>query len=66
MFVIGDKVQAGLYGTYPSLSDLDNNGDLKFNVDFRSVYAGVLKDVVGAEPAPILGSSFDPIDVLRA
>jgi uncharacterized protein (DUF1501 family) len=66
MFVIGNKVQGGLYGTYPSLSDLDNNGDLKFNADFRSVYAGVLKDVVGAESAPILGGSFDPIDVLRA
>src|SRR5437588_6489302 len=61
MFVIGNKVQGGLYGTYPSLSDLDNNGDLKCNADFRSVYAGLLKDVVGAESAPILGGSFDPI-----
>jgi uncharacterized protein (DUF1501 family) len=65
MFVIGNKVQGGLYGSYPSLTDLDNNGDLKFNADFRSVYAGVLKDVVGAEPAPILGGSFDPIEVVR-
>ncbi|TMF04119.1 MAG: DUF1501 domain-containing protein [Chloroflexi bacterium] len=66
MFIIGNKVQGGLYGTYPSLSDLDNNGDLKFNADFRSVYAGVLKDVVGADPAPILAGSFDPISVMRA
>jgi uncharacterized protein (DUF1501 family) len=66
MFVIGNKVQGGLYGSYPSLSDLDNNGDLKFNADFRSVYAGMLKDVVGAEPAPILGGSFEPIGVVRA
>jgi uncharacterized protein (DUF1501 family) len=66
MFVIGNKVQGGLYGSYPSLSDLDNNGDLEFNADFRSVYAGVLKDVVGAEPAPILGGSFEPIAVVRA
>ncbi|TME38016.1 MAG: DUF1501 domain-containing protein [Chloroflexi bacterium] len=65
MFIIGNKVQGGLYGTYPSLSDLDNNGDLKFNADFRSVYAGVLKDVVGADPAPILAGSFDPISVMR-
>ena len=66
MFVIGNKVQGGLYGNYPSLSDLDNNGDLKFNADFRSVYAGVLKDVVGADPGPILAGNFDPIDVVRA
>ena len=66
MFIVGNKVQGGLYGTYPSLGDLDNNGDLKFNANFRSVYAGILKDVAGADPAPILGGSFDPIDVVRA
>jgi uncharacterized protein (DUF1501 family) len=66
MFIIGNKVQGGLYGTYPSLEDLDGNGDLKFSADFRSVYAGMLKDVVGADPAPILAGDFDPIDVLRA
>jgi uncharacterized protein (DUF1501 family) len=66
MFIIGNKVQGGLYGTYPSLSDLDNNGDLKFNADFRSVYAGVLKDVVGADPTPILAGNFDAISVIQA
>ncbi|MBV9893564.1 MAG: DUF1501 domain-containing protein [Chloroflexi bacterium] len=66
MFVMGNKVQGGLYGSYPSLSDLDNNGDLKFNADFRSVYAGMLKDVVGTDPSAILGGTFPPIDVLRA
>jgi uncharacterized protein (DUF1501 family) len=59
-------VQGGLYGTYPSLEDLDNNGDLKFTADFRSVYAGMLQDVVGTDPTPILGGVFPPIDVLRA
>jgi uncharacterized protein (DUF1501 family) len=66
MFIIGNTVQGGMYGTYPSLGDLDNNGDLKFNADFRSVYAGILKDVVGVDPAPILAGSFDPIGVMRA
>jgi uncharacterized protein (DUF1501 family) len=66
MFIIGNKVQGGLYGTYPSLEDLDSNGDLKFNADFRSVYAGMLKDVVGTDPTPVLMGSFPPIDVLRA
>ncbi|MCA1644135.1 MAG: DUF1501 domain-containing protein [Chloroflexi bacterium] len=66
MFIIGNAVQGGLYGSYPSLGDLDNNGDLKFNADFRAVYAGVLKDVVGVDPAPILAGSFDPLVVMRA
>jgi uncharacterized protein (DUF1501 family) len=55
-----------MYGTYPSLSDLDGNGDLKFNADFRSVYAGILKDVVGTDPAAILAGNFDPLSVIRA
>jgi uncharacterized protein (DUF1501 family) len=66
MFVIGNTVQGGLYGAYPNLSDLDNNGDLKFSTDFRSVYAGVLRDVVGADPSPILAGAFDPVSVMRA
>src|SRR5712691_6556142 len=66
MFIIGNAVQGGMYGSYPSLSDLDNNGDLKFNADFRSVYAGILRDVVGADPTPILSGSYDPINVIHA
>src|SRR6266542_2724642 len=64
MFIVGNKVKGGLYGTYPSLSNLDNNGDLKFTADFRSVYAGVLADQVGASPGPIVGGTFDPIKVI--
>ncbi|MBV9581566.1 MAG: DUF1501 domain-containing protein, partial [Chloroflexi bacterium] len=63
MFIIGNKVQGGLYGTYPSLGDLDSDGNLKMSADFRSVYAGMLKDVVGTDPAPVLMGSFPPIDV---
>jgi uncharacterized protein (DUF1501 family) len=67
MFVIGNQVHGGMYGTYPSLEDLDNNGDLKFSADFRSVYAGMLRDVVGvSDPSSILAGSFDPIQVMRA
>lgn len=42
-FMLGGQVQGGLYGRYPSLSDLDN-GDLKYNIDFRSIYSTVLED----------------------
>jgi len=63
MFIIGNAVKGGLYGTYPSLTDLDN-GDLKFSADFRSVYSGVLVDQVGATPGPIVGGSFNPIQVI--
>lgn len=41
MFVAGGDVNGGLYGKYPSLTDL-SQGDLVHTVDFRSVYADVL------------------------
>ncbi len=62
MFIIGQKVRAGLLGKYPSLAPGDLvNGDLKYNVDFRSVYAGVLEEWLKTPSAPILGKKFEPL-----
>jgi uncharacterized protein (DUF1501 family) len=66
MFVLGGSVKGGLYGSYPSLEDLDGNGDLKFNADFRSVYAGVLRDHLGADAVKVLGGAFDPVALVTA
>jgi uncharacterized protein (DUF1501 family) len=63
MFLIGGRVSGGLYGTYPSLSDLDSNGDLKYKVDFRQVYASVLQDWLGTDPAQILNSEFQTLNL---
>lgn len=57
MFIAGKPIKGGLYGQRPSLTDLDNK-NLKFNTDFRSVYATVLKDWLGTDPAPLLQGSF--------
>ncbi|MBI4494205.1 MAG: DUF1501 domain-containing protein [Chloroflexi bacterium] len=61
LFVVGNRVQGGLYGEYPSLGDLDRNGDLKFKLDFRSVYAALLRDHLGADPSRVLAGSFEPV-----
>ena len=62
MFMAGGKVKAGLLGTYPSLAPGDLlNGDLKYHVDFRSVYAGVLEAWLKTSSAPILGRRFEPL-----
>jgi len=58
LFVMGGKIKGGLYGTQPSLTDLDN-GDLKFNIDFRSVYATVLDKWLGRDSTQIIGADFD-------
>jgi len=59
LFVFGTHIKGGLYGAHPSLdaAQLDH-GDLNFHTDFRSVYATVLENWLGAKSAPILGGDF--------
>lgn len=57
MFVFGHRLKPGLYGAHPSLTDLDR-GDLKFTTDFRSVYATILENWLGAKSEPVLGQAF--------
>jgi uncharacterized protein (DUF1501 family) len=65
MFIVGNQVKAGLLGKYPSLAPQDLfQGDVKYNVDFRSVYAGVLEHWLGTKSAPILGRQFPPLGVV--
>jgi uncharacterized protein (DUF1501 family) len=39
-------------------------GDLKFKVDFRSVYAGVLEGWLKTRSEPVLGRQFAPVQVV--
>jgi uncharacterized protein (DUF1501 family) len=63
MFVLGGTVKAGLFGRYPSLTDLDH-GDLKFNTDFRSVYGTVLERWLKAPSETVLGRKFPTLGIL--
>ena len=58
MLLLGENVKGGLYGRQPSLADLDGNGDLKMQVDFRSVYATVLNDWMQIPAKRILATDF--------
>ncbi len=65
MFLVGSRVKAGLLGKYPSLAPEDMlNGDLKYNVDFRCVYAAVLEKWLRTRSEPILGKKFEPLQIL--
>lgn len=57
LFVTGGAIKAGLYGTTPSLTDLQD-GDIVHNIDFRSVYATVLKNWLKVPVEPILHRAF--------
>lgn len=60
LFVLGGGVKGGIFGKHPSLTDL-NRGDLKFNVDFRSVYATVLEQRLKTPSKAILGREFEKL-----
>jgi uncharacterized protein (DUF1501 family) len=65
MMVIGGNVRGGLYGTAPNLNPagvnptLENGGaDVTWENDFRSVYARVIDNWLGADSVSILGANF--------
>ncbi len=58
LFVLGKPVRGGLYGDTVSLSQLDDNRNLRFTTDFRSVYATVMSDWLQTDPAQVLGGTF--------
>ncbi len=64
LFVIGEQVKAGVYNAAPDLTDLDN-GDLKYQIDFRNVYATVLDKWLGANSEQILKQKFSGLPFLK-
>ena len=64
MMLFGPMVKAGVFGDQPSLADLDQ-GDLKFKIDFRSVYAGVLENWLQTDSKVVLEKKYRPVDVIK-
>ena len=57
-FVVGDAVNPGIYGTAPDLKNLDANGNLVIQNDFRSYYGTILSDWLNADSSAILGAGW--------
>ena len=62
LFALTRTGKAGLHGTHPSLTDL-TDGDLKFNLDFRCVYATLLDNWLEIPSAKVLGAEFPKIGI---
>ena len=61
-FAIGDAVQGGMYGEYPSLKEGDLlEGDLNFGVDFRGVYGTMVERWLGLDAKPVVGGTFEQL-----
>ncbi len=64
MYLIGKPVKGGHYGIAPSLTDLDEGGNLRFTTDFRRVYATLIEGWLGhADSKSLLGSRFPTFPV---
>lgn len=63
MFLIGSRVKGGVHGPIPDLSDLEN-GDLKYKIDFRDVYATTLDNWMGGDSEVVLGKKFGHVGAL--
>lgn len=65
LFIIGSQLKtAGFYNDLASLNELDANGDLKYTVDFRSVYATVLNKWLAVDDKEILNKTFSKLDFI--
>ena len=59
-FVIGDQVNGGMFGAYPSLNPENlTQGDLVPSYDFRGFYSTVVERWLGLDPVPIVGGQFE-------
>jgi len=65
LFLLGSKVKPGLHGKHPSLAPADlQNGDMRFGIDFRRVYATVLEKWLGVTSRPVLGADYPCLDFI--
>jgi uncharacterized protein (DUF1501 family) len=63
-FIAGGRVKGGLYGETPRLAALEG-GNLRYAIDFRSLYATVLERWWGLASAKVLNGRFETLELLR-
>ncbi|QNM84818.1 DUF1501 domain-containing protein [Polaribacter pectinis] len=65
VFVIGKNLKKqGMYNNLPNLSDLDANGNLKHEIDFREIYATILDKWLQVDDTAILNKQFSKLDLV--
>ncbi len=58
VMLFGPALKGGVYGNNANLNDLDN-GNLKWQIDYRQVYTSVLHDWLGASNEALAAANFD-------
>jgi uncharacterized protein (DUF1501 family) len=69
-FVFGSEVNSGVFGLPADLRNLNENGDLVYEIDYREVYAELLTDWFGMTTdemrAVLQSETIRPLDVIKA
>ena len=66
LFIAGDGVKGGVYGDPPALGNLDKNGNLPFQTDFRQVYATMLEGWLKVPADTVIPATYQPLQLLRS
>ncbi|MQF88221.1 MAG: DUF1501 domain-containing protein [SAR202 cluster bacterium] len=65
-YIFGDPVVGGMHGEYPSLKAEDQlDGDLHFNVDFRSVYSTIVDKWLELDAKSVIGGTYESLDFIK-
>lgn len=65
VFVMGKNLKkSGLYNTLSDLKDLDARGNIKYEIDFREVYATILDKWLAVDDTTILNKSFSKLSFI--
>ena len=66
-FLIGERVNGGMYAEYPSLAPEDHlSGDMQYNNDFRGIYSTILEGWFGIAPEEIVNGNFERFQGIMA
>ena len=69
-FVFGDDkyINGGYWNNRPNLDDLDSNGNVKYQTDYRVIYAEIMEKWLGAtanEVEQVFGEPFLPLNIIE-
>ena len=66
-FIIGERVEGGLYAEYPSLdpATFANGEDLAHTIDFRGIYATLLEQWMSVDAVDIVGGQYEQLQPFK-
>lgn len=63
VFIIGKNLKkGGVYNKSDNLEDLDENGDLKYSIDFRSIYSTIMENWMGIKANAIIDGAYPKLN----